>query len=278
MSLSATSPTERERRALPYELAHDPVQVGPRDEVVVLLGPIGADRSTWATQVGALSERGLTALALDLRGHGQSPKPQGPYTMEALAEDVQTTLDGLGIPSAHLVGLSMGGAVAQQLAITAPARVTTLTLISTSARFGEPETWLRRAAAVRAEGTAMIADALEGRWLSPSYCAQHPAVLAGLRTMVLNADREGYAACAEALARWDARAQLDKISAPTLVIGGADDPSTTPAALRDLASAIPGARHVTVDGRHLVNVERAGATSDLIADHVRRAGCGPAPD
>lgn len=254
------------------QLAHDPVVVESGDEPIVLLGPIGADRSVWAAQVESLRQRGLAALAVDLRGHGASPKPLGSYTVGALAADVEVTLDILGTPSAHIVGLSLGGAVAQQLAISAPDRVLTLTLISTSARFGDRQTWLDRATAVRLHGTQTIADALAGRWLTPGFSAEHPETIAGLQAMVLNADRDGYAGCAEALADWDVRDQLGKIEAPTLVIGGRDDQSTTPASLRSLAEAIPGGRHVVEDGMHLVNIERAESVSRLIADHVIGVG------
>lgn len=105
-------------------------------------------------------------------GHRRPPRARrlagsdGPYTVGDLAGDVLAVLGELGVDSAHLVGLSLGGAVSQHLAITRPERVRSLTLLCTAAKFGEAASWTERAAAVRADGTESIADAVVGRWFT----------------------------------------------------------------------------------------------------------------
>lgn len=240
------------------------------DRAVVFLGALGTTRAVWDAQLSGLHAAGVPAVALDLRGLGDSPAPPGPYTIAQLAEDVLSTLDGWGVTRADIVGMSLGGAVAQYIAITTPERVATLSLLSTAARFGDRATWLERAGAVRANGTGPLAGALAGRWLTHEFSASHPDVMSRLRAMLLRTQPEGYAGCAEALAEWDSRELLGQIAAPTLLIAGAQDLSTTPETMRTLAQGIPEARFVVLDpAAHLVNVEQPDAVSALITEHLR---------
>ncbi|EME21013.1 bifunctional 3-oxoadipate enol-lactonase/4-carboxymuconolactone decarboxylase PcaDC [Rhodococcus triatomae] len=249
-------------------LAHELTGPGPGAPTVVLLGSLGSDRSMWDPQVRTLSDR-FNVLAVDLRGHGASPTPPGPYTVAELGGDVLALLDALALPAAHVVGLSLGGAVAQWLATHSSRRVQTLTLLCTSARFGEPTGWLDRAAAVRSEGTESIAEAVVDRWYTGELAARDPELVASSRAMVAATSDEGYAACCEALSGWDGRADLARIAAPTLVIAGRQDPATTPADLRSIAEGIANATlHVLDPGAHLASVEQAGRVTALIAAHV----------
>src|SRR5690606_40457187 len=122
---------------------------------VVLLGSLGSNRSMWDPQVAALSAD-HEVLAVDLRGHGESPTGTGDYTIAGLAADVLALLDRRGRDRVHLVGLSLGGAVAQWIAARHPAMVRTLTRLCTAAQFGAAQGSLDAAAAVRAEGTASL--------------------------------------------------------------------------------------------------------------------------
>jgi 3-oxoadipate enol-lactonase/4-carboxymuconolactone decarboxylase len=168
------------------------------------------------------------------------------------------------------VGLSLGGAVAQWIAVHAPSRVHTLTLRCTAAKFGEPQGWLDRAAGVRAEGTASIADAVVGRWFTTGLAERDPGLVDRARAMVSATDDEGYAGCCEALADWDGRADLARISARTLVIAGAQDPATTPTDLLLIADGVANSvLHVLDPGAHLTSIEQAGKVTALLAAHVR---------
>lgn len=248
------------------ELAYQLTGPRPDAPTVVLLGSLGSDRSMWDPQVSTLAAS-YNMLAVDVRGHGESPVPTGSYTVSALAGDVLELLDRLGLEAVHVVGLSLGGAIAQHLAESAPHRVRTLTLLCTAAKFGEPAGWLERAAFVREQGTAALAGAVVARWFSPAFADED--VVARSLAMVAGTPDEGYARCCEALASWDGREALGRIAAPTLVIAGAQDPATPPATLAAIADGVAGATlHVLDPGAHLVNVEQQDVVSKLIAEHI----------
>jgi 3-oxoadipate enol-lactonase len=133
-----------------------------------------------------------------------------------------------------------------------------------------PELWQERIDAIRAAGTVeAIADATVDRWLTPEFAAAHPEVRAELRAMLVASDVTGYTACAEAIQRMDLRPILPRIAAPTLVISGAEDPSTPPEHQRLIAEAIPGARLETLSpAAHVAAVERPDAVNALIDAHL----------
>lgn len=241
----------------------------PGNPVLVLAGSLGTDRSMWAPQIPALSER-FRVLRYDARGHGESPTPPGPYEIADLAGDVLGLLDAAGVERASVCGLSIGGMGAIWLAANAPERVERVVLCCTSAHLPPAENWAQRAAAVRAAGTTEgIADAVVGRWFTPAFAAKRPDVVAAHRAMLVAADPEGYAACCGAIERMDQRADLARIQAPTLVIGAAGDESIPVEHAERIAAQIPGARLEVLDpGAHLATVERADAVNDLIIDHL----------
>ncbi|QDQ98057.1 3-oxoadipate enol-lactonase [Tomitella fengzijianii] len=249
---------------------------GPEDAgapTLVLIGSLGSDLTMWEPQYTALSGE-FRVISADLRGHGGSPVPAGPYTVDALAEDVLGLIAARGGP-VHLAGLSLGGAVAQRVAVRAPTRLLSLTLLCTAARFGDPQPWLDRATAVRKDGTGSIAASVVDRWYTPRLAASAPELVARSRTMVSATSDEGYAACCEAISAWDGRADLPRIAVHTLVIAGAQDSATGPDALRAIADAVPGAALEVLDpGAHLANVEQADAVNALITSHVHRSGTG----
>jgi 3-oxoadipate enol-lactonase len=247
---------------------------GPGDgPVVVFGGSLGSDLRMWEPQVAPLVERGFRVVRYDTRGHGASPVPPGPYELEDLGADVLALLDDLGVARAHLVGLSLGGMTAMWLGVHAPDRVASLVLCCTSAKLGPPRMWADRARTVRAEGTAAVAEAGVGRWLTPGYAERHPGRAEFLRAMIAAVPAEGYAACCGAIERMDLLDVLPKIAAPTLVIAGADDPATPVEGHADLiAKGIPGARlEIVADAAHLGNYERPEEFTRLILDHLERA-------
>lgn len=235
---------------------------------VVLLGSLGSDRSMWDPQVAALAGD-HHVVTVDLRGHGDSPVVAGDCTVADLAADVLALLDRLDLASVHLIGLSLGGAVAQWIAAHAPLRVRTLTLLCTAAKFGTTSSWLDRAATARSAGTASLAEAVVDRWFTSALADRDQALVARGRAMVTATSDEGYAACCGALAQFDGRADLARITAPTLVIAGAQDPATTPADMRLLAEGIANSEmHILDPAAHLANLEQAGRVSALIAAHL----------
>jgi 3-oxoadipate enol-lactonase len=247
---------------------------GPYDApVVVLSNSLGSSMEMWAPQIPALSVR-FRVMRYDQRGHGESPVPPGPYGFQDLGQDVLDLLDRNDIERAHFVGLSMGGMTGMWLGANAPERIDRMVLLCTTPYFGTPETWIDRAATVRAEGTEAVADAGVERWFTDGFRESQPAVVARMRAMIASQPDEGYAECCGALERLDLRDQLGRIQAPTLVIAGAQDPSTPPDPHAKLiAERIPGARLEVLDpGAHLLNVERAPDVTDLILDHLESEG------
>lgn len=247
-------------------LAHD--VHGPDDAPVLVLGSsLGTDRRMWDPQLPVLAQR-FRVVRYDHRGHGGSEVPAGPYGLADLAQDVVSLLDGLGVERFTPVGLSLGGMVSMWLAAHLPERVDRLALFCTSAHMPPPEGWLDRAATVRADGTAAVADAVVARWFTPDFAGRHPNVVAAHREMVVGTPAEGYAGCCEAIAAMDLRPALTKVCVPTLVVAGADDPATPEPHARAVEEAVrAGGADVRVEvvaGAHLATVENAEVCTDLL--------------
>jgi 3-oxoadipate enol-lactonase len=245
---------------------------GPRDAPALLLaGSLGTTLRMWDPQADALrDEHGVRVIAYDQLGHGASPMPDGPYSIAQLGEAALALMDALRLERASFAGISIGGMVGQWLAAHAPERIDRLVLLCTSAHLGDADPWLERARTVRDAGTVeVIADTVASRWVTPAYAESHPEAFEALRAMLAAAPVEGYAACCEALAELDLRAEAAAIRAPTLVLGGAQDAAIPPDHQERLAASIAGARLEVLDpGAHVVSVERAEAVTDLIADHL----------
>jgi 3-oxoadipate enol-lactonase len=212
-------------------------------------------------------------IRVDLRGHGRSSAPPGPYSIEELGQDVLALMDRLGLESVSFCGLSIGGMVGQWLAINAPDRVRALILIATSAYLPPAESWRERAAAVRQAGTpAVVADTVIARWFTRAYAERRPEVVAHYREMICSVGAEGYAGCCEAIASMDLRDGVSQIAATTLVVAGAQDAVASPEHGAAIADAIPRARLDVLDpGAHLLSVERAAEVTRLISEHMERA-------
>jgi 3-oxoadipate enol-lactonase len=239
--------------------------------VVVLSNSLGATRAMWDPQVPALAER-YRVVTYDTRGHGESPAPAGPYTLDDLVDDVVALLDEVGAARAHVVGLSLGGMTAMRLAARNPERLHRLAVLCTSAK-ADPQGFLDRAAAARTGGTAPLAPAVVSRWLTPGYAAEHPDLVARLEAMIATADDEGYAACCEVVAALDLREDLARISAPTLVISGWEDPALPPDHQKLIADGIADAELLTVSpGAHLANLEQPLQVTGALLGHFDAAG------
>lgn len=240
---------------------------------VVFSNSLGTTLEMWEAQARAFAGR-YRVIRYDTRGHGRSPASAAPVTIDTLGDDLAGLLDALGIEKAHVVGLSLGGMTAQNLAIRHPGKVASLVLMATAPALPPPETWETRAQAVLRDGMAAIAGPLLGRWFTPAFAERDRARLAFFTRMVLGVDPKGYAACCRAIRDMDLRPGLGSITAPTLVIAGAGDPVTTPAMGQELAAAIPGARlEVVADAAHLLAAEQPGDVNALLAEFlVTQAG------
>ncbi|MFE5858891.1 3-oxoadipate enol-lactonase [Streptomyces sp. NPDC056500] len=242
---------------------------GPPDAPPLYLGPsLGTSLALWDRQAPALA-RHHRVIRWDLPGHGGSPARPLPATLADLGEAVLSLADSLGHDSFAYAGVSLGGAVGTWLAAHHPDRITSLALLSTSARFGEPDPWLERAERVRDRGVGHLAEAARERWFTPAFAASADPAVEALTADHRAIDPQGYAACCEVLATVDLRPELTRVVAPTVIVVGRDDGPTPPPHARELADAIPDAHLVELPrAAHLANVEQPRAVLDVLLDHL----------
>ncbi|MDN5785064.1 MAG: alpha/beta fold hydrolase, partial [Corynebacterium casei] len=196
---------------------------------------------------------------------------ESPASIADLASDVQETIGKLGVNAYGVVGLSLGGAVAQYLAANDP-KVTSAALLCTAPKFGTPDSWHERARTVRADSTAALADAIVARWFSEGWIAENPASTAFYREMIATTPAGGYASCSEALADWDFADQLSSITVPTLVLAGADDPATPPEVLKEIGDKVSGeSTYVEISpGAHVPTIEAPKEVTDALRAHFSK--------
>jgi 3-oxoadipate enol-lactonase len=237
---------------------------------LLCINSLGTALDLWEPQVAPLSAR-RRLVRYDQRGHGGTPAPNGPYTIDALGEDAIELLDRLGLQRASLCGLSIGGAVAMWIAANAPDRVDRLVVGSAGPRFATPEVWIERAATVRAKGTEAVVDGVLERWFTPGFAAARPEVVARFRATFCAVNREGYAGCCDALAVWDAAPHLGRIFAPTLVIAGAEDTVAPPERGREIADGVADGRLVVLDEcAHLASANQPAAFTEAALAHLTK--------
>lgn len=229
----------------------------PNAPALVFSNSLGLDWDMWQPQVNALGKQ-FSLLRYDSRGHGRSTVSPGPYTIETLGRDLVAILDHAGVESACVVGLSLGGVVAQWLAANHPERLERVVLANTGSRIGTAASWEDRIARVRAGGMQSIREMVVGRFLSVPFRQRRPDIEEQISAMLVATNPEGYIATCEALLEADMRAGMSEIRAPTLILAGALDESTPPALSEELHSAISSSELVTIpESAHLSNVEAA---------------------
>lgn len=249
---------------------HDPNPSGHPG--VLLLHGLGADGTSWTLQFPALGEAGFRPIAPDVPGFGQSPYDGRGWSIRRVAAQVADLLEELGTGPVHVVGLSMGGVIAQQFSLNFPDLTLKLVLASTFSAL-RPESlsgwlyFLRRFLLVNTLGLPTQAK----------VAAQHvfPGLgYAPLREMLVtsisHADPRAYRKAMVSLGLFDSRMQLGKFKMPTLVITGADDTTVTPARQKLLAAGIPGAQHVIIAAAgHAVSVDQAEKFNRSLLDFLK---------
>ena len=244
------------------------VTVGGVELNVLVEGPEGAPHLTfshslasdlhmWDPQAEALCER-FRILRFDTRGHGASAVPSAPYTLDQLVGDALGVLDELGVETTTFIGLSMGGIIAQGLALEHPSRLDGIVVANSVAEWpeGAETMWADRISLARSEGMgAHVAVTLE-RWLTPATRERGGPLLEAIKAQIEATPVEGYVGCAEALSRLDYTPRLAEITVPSLLIAGSHDPATTPAAMQAMHGALSESTYVELDAAHLSNLER----------------------
>ena len=235
------------------------VRTGPRGRPpVLLLHPAGLDLTYWADQLRALRDV-HDVIAPDLPGHGGSGLGAARWTFALVSEDLLTLLDGVGAQAAHLVGISVGGMIAQEFALAHPERVASLALIATASEFpDDARAGMReRAQRLRASGMASVVDETIKRWFTPQTVSDRPDLVDRVTKTLGRDDAEAHAQLWEAVATLDTTARLDAIGCPTLILGGEVDPSCPPPAVRLLNRSISDSRLIMLpDTSHMAILER----------------------
>jgi 3-oxoadipate enol-lactonase/4-carboxymuconolactone decarboxylase len=244
-------------------IAHVAVEGPAEGPPLLMLHSIGTCLHVFDPQAAALA-RTHRVIRMDLRGHGLSGVTDGDYSMALHAADALALLDALDIPAAHVLGLSIGGRIALEMAATAPARVSSLILMDTALEFPPPVAWQERIDAVMSIGTEALVDIVMPRWVvDPSLASS-----IGMRQMLLRTDRRGYAGSAAALRDARAAPLAGKVSCPTTVCVGDHDIATPPELAHAVAAAIPGSRYAAIaGGGHLPSLECAAETTAAILGH-----------
>ncbi len=237
---------------------------------LVLLHALGTDLSIWDDLIPLLPES-LKILTLDMRGHGASDCPAPPYAMGALIRDTERAIDHFGLKDAAVLGLSIGGLIAQGLAVKRLDLVRALILSNTAAKIGRPEHWADRIATVTTKGMAAIADPTLERWLGRTW-RTHPA-MPRLRAHLLQTNPKGWSGCAAAIAGSDFYQTTATLRLPTLCIASANDASTPPDLMRETADLIPGHHFALMRGTgHIPPVEKPAEYAALIGQFLSDIG------
>ena len=243
---------------------------GPKDAPALIFAhALGTDHTIWSDTIKLLPH--YQCLTYDQRGHGASDCPAPPYTMGALIRDIECLTDHFALKSAVIIGASLGGLVAQGLAVKRLDLILAMVLSNTAARIGTPVMWQQRIEAVRADGLDAYADGAMQRILGPTY-KTHPN-LPYLRNLLTQTNPDGWIGCAAAIAGTDFYTTTASLRLPTLAIAGARDGTTPPDLVRETAELIPGHRFALMRGvGHLPMVEKPAEYAALLETFLQDIG------
>ena len=236
---------------------------------VLFANSLGTDLRVWDAMVALLPD-GLRLIRYDKRGHGLSELTPGPYAIQQLADDAAALLDRLEAPGAVVVGLSIGGMIAQSLAARRPDLVKGVVLMDTAAKIATPEVWEERLAAVEAGGIAAISEATLGRWFPPGFQAGRPEETAVWRNMLERTPKDGYVACGRAIQAADLTEGTRALRLPALGIAGSEDLSTPPDLVAGTLKLIEGSRMEVIEGSgHLPCVDRPAMVAAMLTGFLQ---------
>lgn len=229
--------------------------------VVMMAHSLACNLRMWDPQMPVL-EANYKVVRLDMRGHGLSDAPSGPYTMDELADDVIAVMDNLKINRAHWVGLSIGGMFGQSLLLRYPSRFISAVLCDTMSVLpeGAGPIWDERIGKVKKDGLASISEATMERWFTAAYLKSNPPECDVVREQIAVATDAGYLACCSAIMGLNYIERLSEITTPVLLIVGAQDMATPVAGSEAMHERIPDSDLVVLDdASHISNVEQADA-------------------
>lgn len=252
----------------------------PGGRCVVLLHSLGMDHTFWRLVAPLLYER-ASVICVDVRGHGQSSKPPGPYSIALFAQDVKQLTDALGYKRVIVAGASMGGCIAMQFAAAYPDSTVALGLFDTTSWYGETAAsdWAARAEKARQHGFKSMVDFQVTRWFSDSFRATHPTVLQDCVDTFVRNDLDAYMATCHAMGSFDARDATAGLRIPTAIIVGSEDYAAPPKMSDRLHQAIPGSKLTIIPGaRHLTPLEVPDTIAAALLHLIEATGADMADD
>lgn len=249
---------------------HYRIDGNPEGRPVVFANSLGTDLRLW-DQVLPLLPQGLKYIRYDKRGHGLTELTPAPYSMGTLVRDVERLMDHLAVKDALFVGLSIGGMIAQGLAVKRMDLVRAMVLSNTGAKIGQPAMWDDRIAAVKAGGIEALADSIMERWFSAPF--RKTAEFHAWRNMLVRQPAEGYTGCSAAISGTDFYTPTSGLRLPTLGIAGSDDGSTPPDLVRETVDLIPGSQfHLIRKAGHLPCVEQPEEYATVLTKFMQDVG------
>ena len=236
----------------------------PDGPPIVFANSLGTDFRIWGRVIARLADR-YRCITFDKRGHGLSDLGTAGISIPRLADDALGVMDSYGVERAVIIGVSIGGLICQGVHHRAPERTAGLVVCDSAAKIGTEEMWQERIDKIAEGGLEAMADPILERWFPPAFHRDRAVELAGYRNMLLRTTVEGYLGCCRAIQAADMRQEAPAITAPTLVICGAEDGATPPALVSEFARSVPGARYEELAGvGHLPSIDEPDKVADLI--------------
>jgi 3-oxoadipate enol-lactonase len=244
---------------------------GPEDgHALVFANSLGTDMRLWDAVLPLLPS-GLRVLRWDKRGHGRSDVPEPPYAMGTLVSDAEDVIEAAGLRDVVFCGLSIGGMIAQGLAVKRPDLVAAMVLSNTAAKIGTPDLWDMRIETCLRDGMEPLADAVMERWFGRAFRAGPD--LATWRERFCATPAKGYAGCCAAIKGTDFYTPTASLRLATLAIAGSEDGATPPDLVRETADLIPGSQFALIRrAGHLPCVEDPGAYAAHLTAFLKRVG------
>ena len=264
--------------SVPGVAAINAVRTGPKGgPPLVFLHPVGLDLTWWGGQIDYFA-RDHDVIAFDMPNHGLSGKMPAQPSFNLMASALEGVLMQLGTGPAHLVGMSVGGMIAQHFALRRPELVSSLTLVATLCTFPAPvrEALRERARIARAEGMAKIAQLSNERWFPPAFRERRPDMLDRATKSLLLQEPAFHASMWDMIAGLDLQAELSRITCPTLVVVGAEDGNAPLSAGKTIAGLIEGAvLHEIAEVGHFPPYEAPELFNALLHQFLTKDGRGP---
>ena len=237
---------------------------------IVFSNSLGTDMRIWDEVISYLPKN-LKILRYDKRGHGLSDCPNSPYSMGTLVKDIEALMDTLKLKNSLLIGLSIGGMIAQGLAVKRLDLVRAMVLSNTAAKIGNSEIWEDRINTVKSFGMKALTEETMKRWFSNDFLESKE--IHKWKNMVERQPVEGYIGCAHAISGTDFYTPTSSLRLPTIAIAGSEDGSTPPDLVRETSNLIPGSKFNLIKGAgHIPCVEAPIKYANILSGFMKELG------